>query len=124
MICPVCGCLCDDLEVNVENNRVSKVKNACAMGTSKFLNYNSDRLYSPLIRSNGSQQSASLEESVTKVADMLVNAKYPVVYGLALSSCEAIKVGVELTEEIGGVFDNRSEEHTSELQSRLHFVCR
>jgi len=108
VVCPVCGCLCDDIEVNVENNRVSKVKNACAMGTTKFLNYNSDRLHSPLMRTNGSQQPSSLEESITRVAEMLVNAKYPVVYGLALSSCEAVKVAVELVEEIGGVIDNQT----------------
>src|SRR5687768_17630729 len=27
-------------------------------------------------------------------------------------------------DELGGVPDRRSEEHTSELQSRLHLVCR
>ncbi len=108
VICPVCGCLCDDIEVNVENNKVVKSKHACAMGTSKFLNYPNDRLPSPMIRTNGTQQPASLEDAVTKVATMLVNAKYPIIYGLSLSSCEAVKAGLELAEEIGGVLDNQT----------------
>lgn len=108
VVCPVCGCLCDDIEVVVEDNKVTKVKNACAMGTTKFLNYLSDRIETPLIRENGSQQPASLEEAVAKVAEILVNAKYPVIYGLSLSSCEAVKAAVELVEEVGGVIDNQT----------------
>jgi formylmethanofuran dehydrogenase subunit B len=108
VVCPVCGCLCDDIEVQVEGNKVVKAKNACAMGTSKFLNYPNDRIASPKIKNNGSHQSANLEDAVDKIADMLVKAKYPVIYGLSLSSCEAIKVALELAEEIGGVLDNQT----------------
>lgn len=108
VVCPVCGCLCDDIEVNVENNKVVKAKNACAMGTTKFLNYPNDRILTPMIRNNGVQKPASLEESINKTAEILVNAKYPIIYGLALSSCEAVSVALELTEEVGGVLDNQT----------------
>ena len=39
--CPVCGTLCDDLEVTVKDNTVVDVKNACAVGEAKnlFLKY-------------------------------------------------------------------------------------
>ena len=29
--CPICGCLCDDIEVTVENNEIVKMKNGCAL---------------------------------------------------------------------------------------------
>lgn len=29
VVCPFCGCLCDDIEVEVEGNRVVAVANAC-----------------------------------------------------------------------------------------------
>ena len=29
VVCPFCGCLCDDIEVEVEVNRVVAVANAC-----------------------------------------------------------------------------------------------
>ena len=37
--CPVCGTYCDDLELIVEDNKIIEVKNGCAMGAAKFLNF-------------------------------------------------------------------------------------
>jgi formylmethanofuran dehydrogenase subunit B len=105
--CPVCGCLCDDIELTVENNRVVKVKNGCAMCESKFLNYYGEhRTKTPLIRKDGKLIEASLDEAVAKAAEILANANYPILYGWSSTSCEAQRVGVELAEEIGGVLDN------------------
>jgi len=108
VVCPVCGCLCDDIEVSVENNKIVKARNACAMGTTKFLNYNNDRIPSPMIKNNGVQKPVSLEECIEKTAEILVKAKYPLIYGLSLSSVESVKVAIELTEEVGGVLDNQT----------------
>ena len=44
VVCTVCGCLCDDIEVDGDGNKVMKARNACAMGTSKFLSYTHDRI--------------------------------------------------------------------------------
>ncbi|UCF45140.1 MAG: molybdopterin-dependent oxidoreductase [Candidatus Bathyarchaeota archaeon] len=105
--CPVCGCLCDDIELTVENNEVVKVKNGCAMCESKFLGYKSEhRVKKPLIRKNGELVEASLDEAFHKAAEMLSKANYPILYGWSSTSCEAQRVGVELAEEIGGVLDN------------------
>ncbi len=107
--CPVCGCLCDDIELTVENNEVVKVKNGCAICESKFLGYKSEhRTRKPLIRKNGELVAVSLDEAIHKAAEILADANYPVVYGWSSTSCEAQRVGVELTEEIGGVLDNTS----------------
>jgi formylmethanofuran dehydrogenase subunit B len=107
--CPVCGCLCDDIELTVENNEVVKVKNGCAMCESKFLGYKSEhRTRKPLIRKNGELVEASLDEAIHKAAEILADANYPILYGWSSTSCEAQRVGVELTEEIGGVLDNTS----------------
>ncbi len=35
--CPICGCLCDDLEVTVENNEIVKEKNGCALCEAKMV---------------------------------------------------------------------------------------
>ncbi len=40
--CPICGCLCDDIEVTVENNEVIKIKNGCAVCEAKFIGYNGE----------------------------------------------------------------------------------
>ncbi len=107
--CPVCGCLCDDIELTFENNEVVKVKNGCAICESKFLGYKSEhRVKKPLIRKNGELVEVSLDEAVHKAAEILADANYPIVYGWSSTSCEAQRIGVELTEEIGGVLDNTS----------------
>ncbi|MCS7116843.1 MAG: formylmethanofuran dehydrogenase subunit B [Nitrososphaerales archaeon] len=108
VLCPVCGCLCDDIEVTVEENKIVKVKNACAVGASKFLNYYKERNTTPLIRKDGMLKPVELDEAINKVAEILVNADYPLIYGWSLCSSEAIKVGIELAEEVGGVIDNQS----------------
>ncbi len=107
--CPVCGCLCDDIELTVENNEVVKVKNGCAICESKFLGYKSEhRVKKPLIRKNGELVEVSLDEAIHKAAEILAKANYPIVYGWSSTSCEAQRIGIELTEEIGGVLDNTS----------------
>ena len=40
--CPVCGCLCDDIELTIADGKVAQIKNGCAMCESKFLNYISE----------------------------------------------------------------------------------
>jgi formylmethanofuran dehydrogenase subunit B len=93
--------------LTVENNEVVKVKNGCAMCESKFVGYKSEhRTRKPLIRKNGELVEVSFDEAVHKAAEILAGASYPIVYGWSSTSCEAQRVGVELTEEIGGVLDN------------------
>jgi len=96
------------LEIEVENNVVKAVRNACGMGESKFLGYSQHRLQKPLIRKNGELVEASLKDAIKKSAEILADASYPILYGWSNTSCEATRVGVELAEETGGVIDNTS----------------
>jgi formylmethanofuran dehydrogenase subunit B len=105
--CPICGCLCDDIEVTVVNNEVVKVKNGCAVCEAKYLGYKSKhRIRQPLIRKDGELVPVSMDEAVQKAAEILANANYPILYGWSSTNCEAQRVGVELAEEVGGVLDN------------------
>jgi len=108
VVCPVCGCCCDDIEVIVDGNTIVDVVNACALGASKFLNYNKHRQRRPMVRKGGRLVETSLEEAVRRSAEILVEASYPILYGWSSTSCEAIRVGLELAEEVGGVIDNTS----------------
>jgi len=106
--CPICGCLCDDIEVVVRDNRVISVKNACAIGEAKFLNYAHHRATTPLIKNGNRLIEASLDEAIQRSAEILVHATYPIIYGWSNASCEAIKKGIALAEDVGGVIDNTS----------------
>lgn len=106
--CPVCGCLCDDIELTIRDGRIAKVKNGCSMCESKFLGYSGHRLFTPLVRKNGKLVEASFEEAIAKTSRILAEADYPLLYGWSSTSCEAMRVGIELAEEVGGVIDNTS----------------
>jgi formylmethanofuran dehydrogenase subunit B len=105
--CPVCGCLCDDIEVTVENGKITKVRNGCVFCVSKFLNYSGEhRILTPLIRESNKHIPVSYDQAIEKAAQILVDAKYPILYGWSSTSCESQRVGVRLAEEVGGVIDN------------------
>ncbi len=108
VICPICGCLCDDIEVTIENNKIVKMKNGCAVCESKMVNgYNDEeRLLTPMIRKEGKLVPVSYDEAVHKAAQILTDAKYPLLFGWSSSTSEAQRVGVELAEELGSALDN------------------
>jgi len=108
VVCPVCGCCCDDIEVTVEGNEIVEVKNACALSAAKFESHNKDRNTTPMVRKNGKLVEVPLDEAIKKSAEILAKSQYPLLYGWSCTSCEAIKVGLELAEEVGAIIDNTS----------------
>ncbi|MCW3975811.1 MAG: formylmethanofuran dehydrogenase subunit B [Candidatus Bathyarchaeota archaeon] len=106
VICTVCGCCCDNLEVEVKGNDITKVKKNCAMSLSKFMNFNKERNLYPMIRNRNKLSEASFNDAIDRSASILSKAKYPILYGWSLTSCEATEIGVELADYLGGVMDN------------------
>ncbi len=102
VVCPFCGCLCDDLEVTVEENRIVKVRNGCAISTSKFLHHHENRVETPLVDG----LPVDLKEAVKEAAEILKSARRPLIYGLSSTECGAIAKAIELAELVGGVVDN------------------
>lgn len=99
--CTFCGCVCDDMELTVENNRITKAKNACVLGKAWFLNHHLEE--GPVATIEG--KPASLEEAVERAAQILTQANYPVTYGLSDTTCEAQRVAVAISDWIGGSVD-------------------
>ncbi len=108
VVCPFCGTLCDDLEVDVADNKIIEVRNGCQIGTKKFFasNPSEHRYEKPLIKVKGSFKEASWDEAIDKAADILVKAKRPLLYGFSSTECDAQSKGVELAEILGGILDN------------------
>lgn len=99
--CTFCGCVCDDMELTVEGDRITKAKNACVLGKAWFFNHHiEDR---PEATIDG--QSVSYEEAIEKAADVLLNAQYPITYGLSDTTCEAQRTAVAITDWVGGTVD-------------------
>ena len=94
----------------MKKNAVVDVKNACAIGEAKFMSSSdlSHRNLKPFLKKGNEFTEVSLDEAVRKSAQILADASYPVLYGWSCTSCDAIRVGMELAEEVGGVIDNTS----------------
>jgi formylmethanofuran dehydrogenase subunit B len=104
--CTFCGCVCDDIELHAEGERIVKTRGACSLGESWFKHHTAQRLF-PDALING--QRADLTDAIEEAAGYLHRANMPLVYGLSNITCEAQREAVSLAELIGGVIDS----HTS-----------
>src|SRR4029450_8987567 len=99
--CTFCGCVCDDMELTVEDNHITKAKNACVLGKAWFLNHHiEDR---PVALVEG--KPAPLGEAIDRAARILAGARYPIVYGLSDTTCEAQRVAVAIADRIARCVD-------------------
>jgi formylmethanofuran dehydrogenase subunit B len=101
-----CGCVCDDIELHAEGDRVVKAKHACSLGDAWFRNHTAERLFPDALIDG---KPAPVDAAVGAAADFLHKADMPLVYGLSNVTCEAQREAVALAELIGGVIDS----HTS-----------
>lgn len=106
--CPFCGEVCDFLSVELDGEKTVRVVNACPIGHAKFMNYYKHRVLTPMIRTakNGDFIEVDLEYAIDRAAEILANAKYPLIYGLSNTCAEATELAVELAEITRGVVDN------------------
>ncbi|MEX1095844.1 MAG: formylmethanofuran dehydrogenase subunit B, partial [Planctomycetales bacterium] len=103
--CTFCGCVCDDMELTVEGEgreaRITKAKNACVLGKAWFFNHHVEDRPEATIEG----RPATYEEAIERAADILLNARYPVTYGLSDTTSEAQRVAVAISDWIGGNVD-------------------
>jgi formylmethanofuran dehydrogenase subunit B len=99
--CTFCGCVCDDMFLTVEDNRITQAKNACVLGKAWFSGHTIEQRPFALIDG----REATTEEAVEAAARILANARYPVVYGLSDTTCEAQRQAVAIADAIGANID-------------------
>jgi formylmethanofuran dehydrogenase subunit B len=106
VVCPFCGCLCDDLELEVEGDQVVRVQNGCSLAEATFMH--DTRLPTPIRRTKTGWEDISYDEAIKETADILKEADRPLLYGWSSTHGEAQSVGVHIAELIGAVIDNTS----------------
>jgi formylmethanofuran dehydrogenase subunit B len=99
--CTFCGCVCDDIDLTVKLGQIIAAERACELGQSWFSSHLPDQR--PSCRIAG--QPASVAEGIERAAQILAAAKYPLIYGLRDTTCEAQRVAVEIADWIGGTVD-------------------
>jgi formylmethanofuran dehydrogenase subunit B len=97
--CTFCGCVCDDmvLTVDMEQKRIIKAKNACVLGKAWFAEHVVENRPFALIDG----REASTAEAVETAAQILAQARYPVIYGLSDTTCEAQRQAVAIADMLG-----------------------
>jgi formylmethanofuran dehydrogenase subunit B len=101
VVCPFCGCLCDDIAVTVEDGHITNTKNTCVISKSKFMNHEKNALESPLV----DKKEVSLENALDTAAGILKNSDSPLIYGLSSTECEAQRHAIHLAEILGATID-------------------
>lgn len=101
--CTFCGCVCDDmnLTVDLEEHRITKAENACVLGRAWFKEHGIEERPFALIDG----REATTDEAVEAAAQILAKSRYPVVYGLSDTTCEAQRQAVAIADMVGGTVD-------------------
>jgi formylmethanofuran dehydrogenase subunit B len=101
--CTFCGCVCDDMDltVDVEAKRITKAKNACVLGRAWFAEHTVEDRPEALIDG----KPASTEQGIEAAAQILASARFPIIYGMSDTTCEAQRVAVAIGDMIHGTVD-------------------
>ena len=101
--CTFCGCVCDDMEltVDLDEHKITKAKNACVLGRAWFAEHVIEERPAAMI--DGKEVPVS--EAIEEAAQTLVRARFPIVYGLSDTTCEAQRQAVAITDIVHGTID-------------------
>ncbi|MGQ9669184.1 MAG: hypothetical protein ACUVWY_03340 [Desulfosoma sp.] len=98
LVCCGCSCLCDDIDVVIQNDRVMEVVNACAWGAARFLGWKRFSSSMPRAlcathrkRSRQRRQALPRQDAVAECREHLFHAQRVVVYGLSQLSVESLE---------------------------------
>lgn len=99
--CTVCGCVCDDLAITVDEGRITATRNACPLAEPWFHRQNEPTPTAATI--DGTE--ATVEDAVQCAAELLRAARSPLIYGLSRSTTEGQRAAIELAERLGATID-------------------
>lgn len=100
--CLCCACLCDDIGLVLEGDRIVEARRACDSGRAWYKWAQADIAVGPMIAG----ESASFDRTVDRAAEVLAGARAPVVLGLG-STIEAQRAAVAIADRIGAAIDAR-----------------
>ncbi len=99
--CTLCSCLCDDLRLTVDGDRIVRAERACCLAEPWLLSQDSRQ--PPVARIEG--QPVELATALARAADLLAGARYPLIFGLSQSSTPGQRAAVSLADTIRATID-------------------
>lgn len=101
-VCTGCALLCDDIEVETEGNKLTKVHAACLKGVARM------KACSDPMECTVDGEKAEIDSAIAKAAAILKNAKNPLIFGHGNSSSQAQKIAIGLAKKTGAYIDDTS----------------
>jgi formylmethanofuran dehydrogenase subunit B len=101
IVCPYCACACDDIRLQIEDDRIVEAENACPVARTVFLGYRPRS--SPPCLIDG--EPAAVEDGIERAARILAESGYPLIFGLGETTTEAHRAAVSLGDRIGACLD-------------------
>lgn len=99
--CTVCGCVCDDLRVIVDGERIVEAVGACELARPWFRGQSSQVGSRPEIDGSPVEWDAAYDHAVV----ILKNSRAPLIYGLSRSTTEGQRAAVALADFLGATID-------------------
>ena len=99
--CTVCGCVCDDLRVVVDGERIVEAVGACELARPWFLGQSSQIGSRPEIDGSPVEWDAAYD----RAAAILKDSRAPLIYGLSRSTTEGQRAAVALADFLGATID-------------------
>lgn len=103
VVCTGCSLLCEDIELALKTGTVSQAKNLCRKGYGHFQALFTERT-DPMVEG----QKVSIDQAIAKAAEMLRDARRPLLYGWSNSTLEAQKAGIDLAKKLNATIDDTS----------------
>ncbi|MCG8648406.1 MAG: hypothetical protein MI861_01150, partial [Pirellulales bacterium] len=100
VVCPGCGCLCDDVSVTLDDRQLVDFQPRCELGRRWF-----ESQLQPAAIADVQGKPAPLEAAVEHAAELLLRSDYPLIYGLSRSSTPGQRAAVALGDHLGAVVD-------------------
>lgn len=99
--CTICGCVCDDLRITVEGERVVSAEGACHLAEPWYLSQGDRK--PPRAEIDG--QPGDFNDALDRAAGILRSARAPLIYGLSRSNTEGQQSAIALADRIGAIID-------------------
>lgn len=99
--CTVCGCVCDDLKITVQDGRIVAAHGACPLSEPWLLAQRAQAGEAAFIEG----RAVPLPSAVERAAQILREARLPLIYGLSRSSTEGQRAACRLADRLGAVID-------------------
>ncbi|MCX9010336.1 MAG: formylmethanofuran dehydrogenase subunit B [Candidatus Methanoperedens sp.] len=100
--CTGCALLCEDIDAVVENNRIKETRNACRRGAARF------RGCINRLAPSVDKKPAGIDAAIKRAAEILKNAKSPMLFGWSNSTSEAQTKGIQLAKRLNAAIDDTS----------------